>query len=70
MDIIISTISYQSPIHGYEILFNNYSYCYEMKKRKELTNLDYEYMGHFDLTARIIFRVHLTKLDFNNRREI
>ena len=40
------------------------------EKREELTNLDYEYRGHFDITARIIFRGHLTKLDFNNRREI
>ena len=55
---------------GMKFCSKNYSYCYEMKKRKELTNLDYEYSGHFDLTARIIFRVHLTKLDFNNRREI
>ncbi len=69
MDIIISTISYQSPIMGMKfcsklfILLRN-------EKREELTNLDYEYRGHFDLTARIIFRGHLTKLDFNNRREI
>ena len=69
MDIIIGTICYQSPIHGRKfcsklfILLRN-------EKREELTNLDYEYSGHFDLTARIIFRGHLTKLDFNNRREI
>jgi hypothetical protein len=50
MDIIIGTICYQSPIHGMKfcsklfILLRN-------EKREELTNLDYEYSGHFDLTA-------------------
>ena len=69
MDIIKSTISYQSPIHGTKFCSKLFILL-QNEKREELTNLDYKYSGHFELTARIIFRGHLTKLDFNNRREI
>ena len=57
MEMIINILYYQSPVHGYEILPKTIILL-RNEKREELTDLDYENSGRFDLTVRIIFKVH------------